>query len=92
MIADLKPDPALGGPNAHFVLGCMQQFLGRTQQQQQGESREILDALPRWSANGGVRPDLVAATVRMITPVAQGTKAFTDAEAAGGTPPTPGGS
>jgi hypothetical protein len=70
----------------------MQEFLGRTPQQQQSESREILEALPRWSANGGVRPDLVDATVRIVTPVAQGQKAFDNAEAAGGAAPTSGGS
>jgi hypothetical protein len=87
MIADLRPNPALGGPKAQFVLGCMRQFLGRTPQQQQLESREILEALPRWSANGGIRSDLVDATVRIVTPVAQGQKVFSDAEAAGGTAP-----
>jgi hypothetical protein len=87
MIADLKPDPALGGPNARFVLGCMQEFLGRTPQQQQRESQSILAALPRWSANGGIRPDLVDATVRIVTPVAQGQQTFDAVEAAGGTAP-----
>lgn len=80
MIADLGPNVALGGKNAFRVLGCMQEFHGHTQLQQQRESQEILRLLPTWSANGGMRPDLVAATVRIVTPVAQGQKALTAAE------------
>jgi actin-like ATPase involved in cell morphogenesis len=80
MIADLEPNPALGGPNAFRVLGCMQEFRGHTPQQQQSESQEILELLPTWSANGGVRADLVEATVRIVTPVAQGQKSFSDVE------------
>jgi hypothetical protein len=34
-----------------------------------------------------VRPDLVEATVRIVTPVAQGQQTFDAAEAAGGTAP-----
>jgi hypothetical protein len=81
MIADLQPDPALGGPNATLVLGCMQEFRGHTPQQQQQESQEILSLLPTWSANGGLRTDLEEATVRIVTPVAAGQKSFSDAEA-----------
>jgi hypothetical protein len=80
MIADLQPNPALGGPNAFRVLGCMQEFRGHTPQQQQAESQEILELLPTWSADGGVRADLVEATVRIVTPVAQGQKAFNEVE------------
>jgi actin-like ATPase involved in cell morphogenesis len=80
MIADLQPNPALGGPNAFRVLGCMQEFRGHTPQQQQAESQEILELLPTWSADGGVRADLVEATVRIVTPVAQGQKAFNSVE------------
>ncbi|MGZ6820311.1 MAG: Hsp70 family protein [Blastococcus sp.] len=80
MIADLQPKVSLGGRNAFHVLGCMQEFRGHTQLQQQRESQEILRLLPAWSANGGLRADLVAATVRMVTPVAHGQKAFIAAE------------
>jgi molecular chaperone DnaK len=80
MIADLQPNPELGGPNATLVLGCMQEFRGHTPPEQRAESQEILELLPKWSANGGVRADLVEATVRIVTPVAQGQKAFTDVE------------
>jgi hypothetical protein len=92
MIADLQPAPALAGPKANLVLGCMREFLGRTPQQQQQEARQLLTDLPMWSANGGVRADLADATVRIVTPVAQGQHTFDAIEAAGGTPPTPGGS
>jgi Hsp70 protein len=92
MIADLQPNPGLGGPKAPLVLGCMQQFLGRTPQQQQQEAQEILVDLPTWSVGGGVRADLAEATVRIVTPVAQGQHTFDDREAAGGTSPAPGGS
>jgi actin-like ATPase involved in cell morphogenesis len=81
MIADLKPNVALGGRNAFRVLGCMQEFRGHPQQLQQRESQEILRFLPTWSANGGVRADLVAATIRIVTPVANGQKAFSAVEA-----------
>ena len=81
MIADLQPDPALGGPNATLVLGCMQEFRGHTAQQQQQESQEILSLLPTWSANGGLRTDLEEATIRIVTPVAAGQKSFSDVEA-----------
>jgi hypothetical protein len=81
MIADLKPNVALGGRNAFRVLGCMQEFRGHPQQLQQRESKEILQLLPTWSANGGLRADLVAATIRIVTPVANGQKAFSAVEA-----------
>jgi hypothetical protein len=86
LIADLQPDPAPGGPRAVNLLRCMQEFLGRSPQQQQAESQELLELLPSWTASGGLRTDLADATARMVTPVAQGRKVFSDAEAAGGTP------
>jgi hypothetical protein len=90
MIADLQPNPRLGGPNAGLLLGCMQEFRGRTPPQQQQEAHDILATLPAWAANGGIRADLVDAAVRIVTPVAQGRKVFDDVEA-GGSAPTPGG-
>jgi hypothetical protein len=91
MIADLQPDPALGGPNATLVLGCMREFSGHTPSQQQQEAQQILSDLPGWSANGGMRSDLADATVRIVTPVAQGQRSFTDVETSG-PPPAPNGS
>ena len=81
MIADLKPNVALGGRNAFHVLSCMEEFRTQTQQLQQRESKEILRLLPTWSASGGIRADLAAATARIVTPVAQGQKGFTAVEA-----------
>jgi actin-like ATPase involved in cell morphogenesis len=86
MIADLQPDPALGGPNATFVLECMREFSGHTPNQQQQEAQQILSDLPNWSANGGIRSDVADATVRIVTPVAQGQRSFTDVEASGPLP------
>jgi actin-like ATPase involved in cell morphogenesis len=91
LIADLQPNPRLGGPNAGLLLGCMQEFRGHTPQQQQQEAQETLASLPAWAASGGIRADLVDAAVRIVTPVAQGRKVFNDVEAAGGTAATPGG-
>jgi hypothetical protein len=90
MIADLQPAPALGGPNATLVLGCMREFAGHTPNQQRQEAQQILIDLPRWSANGGMRADLADATVRIVTPVAQGQRSFTDVET-GGPPAAPNG-
>ncbi len=80
VIADLAADPAAGGPNAHLVLNCMLAFQGRSQQEQRAEAGEVLTRIPRWARNGGIRQDLVAAVVRIVTPVARGTATFTDAQ------------
>ncbi len=80
VIADLSPNPAPGGPNAHFVLNCMLDLQGKPAASQRDESGEILEKIPGWAAGGGIQPDLVAAVVRIVTPVAHGTAVFTDAQ------------
>ena len=80
LIADLSPDPAAGGPNAHFLLNCMQWFHGKSPADQGAEANEILTRIPNWARNGGIQPDLVAAAIRIVTPVANGATTFTDAQ------------
>ena len=80
LIADLSPDPAAGGPNAHFLLNCMEDLQGKSPASQRAEANEILTRIPDWARNGGIQPDLVAATIRIVTPVANGATTFTDAQ------------
>jgi|SRR5690349_1441506 len=80
VIADLSPDPAEGGPNAHFLLNCMEDLQGKSAARQRAEANEILTRIPDWARNGGIQPDLVAATIRIVTPVANGATTFTDAQ------------
>lgn len=80
LIVDLSPDPAAGGPNAHFLLNCMEDLQGTSSARQRDEANEILTRIPDWARNGGIQPDLVAATIRIVTPVANGAATFTDAQ------------
>ncbi len=80
VIADLSPDPAAAGPNAHFVLNCMLEFQGKPQAVQRAEATELLEKIQGWAQGGGIRADLVTAVIRIVTPVAQGTETFTDAQ------------
>jgi hypothetical protein len=80
LINDLSPDPAAGGPNAHFLLNCMQDLQGKSLARQRDEANEILTRIPDWARNGGIQPDLVAAAIRIVTPVADGSTTFTDAQ------------
>jgi hypothetical protein len=82
LIADLSPDPAAGGPNAHFLLNCMEDLQGKSPASQRAEANEILTRIPDWARNSGIQPDLVAATIRIVTPVANGATTFTDAQIA----------
>jgi hypothetical protein len=72
MIQDLGPNPAVAGPNAHFVLNCMKELTEGTAAQQQNEANEIVEKLPQWAANGGIRPDITAATQQIAATMAQG--------------------
>ncbi len=80
IIADLAPNPALGGPNAHYVLNCMLEFQGKSPASQHDEANEVLAKIPGWASNGGIQPDLVTAVIRIVTPVAHDAAVFTDAQ------------
>jgi TIR domain len=80
LIADLSPDPAAGGPHAHFLLNCMQELQGKSPASQRAEANVILTRIPDWARNGGVQPDLVAAAIRIVTPVANGATTVSDAQ------------
>jgi hypothetical protein len=72
VIQDLTPNPSAAGPNAHFVLTCLQELSAATPTQQRAEAAEILEKLPHWAANGGVHPDIATATQHIATVVVQG--------------------
>ena len=80
LIADLSPDPAAGGPNAHFLLACMEDLQGKSPDRQREEADEVRTRITAWARNGGIQPDLVAAAIRIVTPVANGSATFTDAQ------------
>jgi len=80
LIADLSPDPAAGGPNAHLLLNCMEDLQGKSPDRQRDEADEVRTRITIWGRNGGIQPDLVAAAIRIVTPVANGSTTFTDAQ------------
>ena len=58
----------------------MEDLQGKSPASQRAEANEILTRIPDWARNGGIQPDLVAATIRIVTPVANGATTFTDAQ------------